>query len=1008
MARAASSSHAESGVAPETRQQQLALAPTQLIAGNASTTQRVLSLQRAVGNRAVGRYLHRRSGVLRQSPAERPHTSRVTGRLLQRNDLTATRAGASVSFWFSVRISSRLDSERLLLEVIRQYRGLANNEQAEEVRDREHWRWSATPPTVTDAHLRRGYILVRLRDRSITAPSPAEQRERGRYFRRLAPGEQAGLNAETDRLFWERTHYRMGQALGQSADDRRAATYWRVLRDELIRKRQAIEQLPPHVRTFLFDESAARVLAPADYDAVLRIGGKLAALSAAELADYAATVNRETNDWAQLESSVDRYVADLADRRRAAREREQLKTRLYGLEELYRRVRSFRAMERSARSIPSRDEFGVRDPSRPLIDQSVREEGRRLALELARHGFASIEDFELTIRAYRTEFERETRAVAGDMLDRYEHVLFEEERRYRNPEAAAALYERLSRTHAMQYYEEAQRQRRLASNIRPDPDLHRYLPGDRELIQAARQRGEEARRRAEAEVAGIARAHPLVSNRDFDREQLAFAEQGRVQSLMLEYIRARRRDIAETRRNLESNPDLIYELDELLGASYDAQDIRRGSISDLIIQDRRSQIHSERAMVNMAIAVLAIAAGLVTAGGGAIAVVGAATAFGLSTYQAIEEYRQFEVRSAAHGAQLLSDDPSFAWVIVAVVGAAADLGAAAAAVRAMRPAVQAFNATGDVGALRQRLAALSEIQESIRANVVRAAEAELEARRAWSSLFRPPAVLRAVIVPGAEEFGRLVYAVYLTIKRGIIGFERFVKTREAMDLIGDIARFSPEDLTSLKAAFTEAIAASERVAAHGTSLGMNADQIHAFVRMWHETGGMTAERLLEHMDAWVAVQRSGIPWGFRDAEHFAAFRETARRELERVVRRSDRAAQAYLQGSAGTGISYSRQLPFGPHSDLDIAISSEYLFRQAERTHGLEVALSPRRIGPLSDEQIDALGLSRLHDRLARVLEEEGGTGRVINFMLFENPRAVTAPIGSHSRETTRAAVPLL
>src|SRR6185295_144105 len=292
--------------------------------------------------------------------------------------------------------------------------------------------------------------------------------------------------------------------------------------------------------------------------------------------------------------------------------------------------------------------------------------------------------------------------------------------------------------------------------------------------------------------------------------------------------------------------------------------------------------------------------------------------------------------------------------------------------------------------------------------VIRAAEAEAQARAAWRSVFRPPAALRAVIIPGAEEFGRLVYAVYLNMRRGVIAFEEFLLRREAVELIGDIARLAPEELTSLKAAYTQALAEAQSIAAHGQSLAMTEDEIHAFMRMWNNRRGMTAREVMQEMDAWRATRQSGVPFGFSDARHFDEFRSIAQQELARAMRRADPQAQAFLQGSSLSGVSYARQVPFDAESDLDVAIVSRYLFRRA-RTLGYEVAQSPSRIGPLDADQIAELGLGRMLNRMERALPEAGQQQeRMINIMLFDNEAAMRAPIGSHSTETTRAAVPLV
>jgi hypothetical protein len=784
-----------------------------------------------------------------------------------------------------------------------------------------------------------------------------------------------------------------------------------------------IDEIPERIREVLFSETnmLPRRIRQRDYATILRIADKLNLLSDSELEAYRSRTVGATSDWATFEASIDRYIAEVHQRREALQERERTKLRLYGLDEVYRQYRRYKSMLSTsattgsmALAVPGSGLGGTSIGMQPTLNR-MREE---LTTNLRPYRFNSITEFEQSIREFETAFRNETVLIAKEILDRYEHVLYEQERRYQNPTEAAALYTQLNRTQALRHYEEAERQQTIAQNIRPDPELHRYLPGEWEMRREAQRRRDEARRQAEREVARVSGTHPLIINRDFDREALTRASQSEVRSLLLEYIRERRSDVQETRRNLAASPDMVFELDTLLQAAYREQDIRPGSIYHMIIEDHISDTQIERAIINVAIAVFAITAGLLSGGTGTVAVLGTATAFGIGAYQAIEEFRRYERTSAAHGAQLLSDDPSFAWVIVAIVGAGVDLAAAGAAARALRPAVQAFNVGEDAGnlvALERRLAELTQVEERIRRNVLRAAEVEAQTRAAWRSVFRPPAALRAVIVPGAEEFGRLVYAVYLSIKRGIVGFERFVLTREAVDLIGDVARLTPEELTNLKAAYTQAIADSQNILRHGQSLGMADNEIHAFMRLHNNRRGMTAEQVMQEMDAWRATRQSGVPFGFTTADQFAEFRATAQAELRRLLRRSDPNAEAFLQGSSVSGISYSRQVPFDVESDLDIAISSRSLFRRARTELGLSPQSGPRRIGPLSDEHVRALGLGRVRDRLNRVLTREGGEATVeasahvereINFLLFENERAVRQPIRG-STESTRTTVPL-
>jgi hypothetical protein len=627
---------------------------------------------------------------------------------------------------------------------------------------------------------------------------------------------------------------------------------------------QAIGEMPERIREFLFSETGTRDIRPSDYPAILRIGQKLMELSGSELEAYRARTVGTTSDLAIFEASVDRYIAEVRQRREAVQERERTKLRLYGLDEVYRQYRGYKSMLGTSATLGS---FGQISPEalgtslgmQPTLIR-MREE---LTTNLRRYGFNSITEFEQSVREFETAFCNETVLIARDILDRYEHVLVEQEQRYQNTAETTALHQQLQP--AREHFQEASRRRieyegRQAMMGMPrtaraqvSANLERYHSPYREAMA----RGRSA-------TTALSSTHPLLGRQDFPHQALAMTAPVNVQTVIERYIRARRADAQQTRQNITQNPNMIWELDNLLQQAMAEQNIRRNSIYHLIIQDHVRDRSIERALINLAIAVFAIAAGLLSGGTGTVAVLGATTALGIGAYQAVEEFQRYERMSAAHGAELLSDDPSFAWVIVAIVGAGIDLAAAGAAIRALRPAIQAFNQTGDLVVLEQRLARLTQVEENIRRNVLRAAEAEAQARAAWRSVFRPPAALRMVIVPGAEEFGRLVYAVYLSARRGIIGFERFVLTREAVDLVGDVARLSPENLTRLKAAYTQAITEMQNIARHGQSLGMTENEVHAFLRMWNNRRGITAEQVMREMDTWRATTR--IP-GTSDAEH---------------------------------------------------------------------------------------------------------------------------------------------
>jgi|GEM_PF-4064862 len=400
------------------------------------------------------------------------------------------------------------------------------------------------------------------------------------------------------------------------------------------------------------------------------------------------------------------------------------KTRLDNLEGLYRDIRAYHSLQNSASWIPMRDEFGVRDSNENLRRGSFDGTRQRVLAQLRSAGFKDIEDFERALLAFLTSFQEAALAIALDLLSRYEHVLQKENSRYESRPTAVALHEALCQTRAKEYYDQLGASERDALSIRPEPELHRYTRGQLKMKLESKQRASEARRLAEAELAKVARSHPLLHHKDLDPRRLTHASPSEVQSVMLEYIQARRGDIEETRKNLTENPALIFKLDMILRATYDAAHLTPGSVQDHVIQDRIRSIQGQDALIAMAVGVLALAAGLLSGGGGAVAVVALGVSVGIGVGDALLALRQYEMESAAHGARLLSDDPSLGWVITAVIGAGVEFMFAVAAIKAIKPSVLLFNKSGDLVRLENGLKSLPQVNGELRIQIMNAARQE--------------------------------------------------------------------------------------------------------------------------------------------------------------------------------------------------------------------------------------------------------------------------------------------
>jgi len=744
-------------------------------------------------------------------------------------------AQEGVAFWFRVRVDRVLDPDGLLLEFVQQYRHV-DEAGARALIESEQWRMTGIPSSVTEEDARRGYKLIHVRDLSLRAATEEERQERVRYFRGLGRQDRAAIEREADRQLEERTQIGAGERLGTSSQRQTTDQYRDLLRDELIQQRQAIEALPEEIREFIFGQGG-RQIQPGDYAAVLRIAQKLMEMTSSERQSYLERTTGRTSDLATFEAALDRYRDELRRRQEATAERERTKTALLGLDEVYRLYREWLALRDMSADV---DPYGL--PIAPSTAELETEE--TLRVNLRRHGYNSIRDFEAAIRAFKAAFQNETVFIAEEMLDRYEHVLMTQEERYLDSAQPRELHGRLGG--ARGHFEEAHRIRREHASMPMTPD---------EMAEQAHWSGQFRQHVAEgtSEVASQGADHPLLRNSDFPVEDLALAGEGDIQGVLLGYIRERQEDVRETRENIRENPALVWRLDTLLQQSMQLQDISPGSIYQRIIEDHVRDEAIDRVMINLAIAVIAVASGLLSGGTGTVAVLGASTALGISAYQAFDEYRRYEMESAAHGAQLLSDDPSFAWVVVAVVGAGIDLAVAASVMRAMRPAVQAFNETGDVAELERQLRRISEVNDALRRNVVSAARAESEAREAWRVARSRSALYSAidpVVTPLLILAVRFAYPVYRSLRQGLISFERFLLTREAVSLVGDFRRLSPEALAKVRGAYQVALRDAQALAGHGHSLGMLDAEIERFLLMWNRHPNLSADEMMRQMTQW--------------------------------------------------------------------------------------------------------------------------------------------------------------
>ncbi len=118
-----------------------------------------------------------------------------------------------------------------------------------------------------------------------------------------------------------------------------------------------------------------------------------------------------------------------------------------------------------------------------------------------------------------------------------------------------------------------------------------------------------------------------------------------------------------------------------------------------------------------------------------------------------------------------------------------------------------------------------------------------------------------------------------------------------------------------------------------------------------------------------------MPHGFSNSEAAGEFTQTLNGGLSEAGYSE---TQAAFQGSSVTGVGFRSGLPFGDHSDYDIALGGDDLFNAAKEA-GIGLRSGGTRTGPLNPAQLEQLGLSEMQAQL------EGMAGREVHFMVYQS-----------------------
>jgi hypothetical protein len=435
-----------------------------------------------------------------------------------------------------------------------------------------------------------------------------------------------------------------------------------------------------------------------------------------------------------FEASVQRWLTEVRARHSAEHEQQEAKDALSGFDTIYEAYRSFALAVDTVPMFPAAlVESWEAQPASALPESH---EGAsldlylRLRRALAARGIANVSAFATSITRFVSAFRERAFYIALDLLGRYEATLLEQQRRYQASHGASGLHTEVepARTSFRQAEEHAAAARATYSTWSPEDVMGFHEAG----AEYQRLRGE-----GRQQVRDLSVSHPLLGNQDFPVDELASTtSEFEVSLLVGRYIEQRLGNVRDTRDRLTADHELIFRMDVLVNNAKSRQNIAADSIWDKIIRDHTAPSLGDIER-DMMILTLTVALGILTAGTGSLAL--AAISLGVGTYQAVEAYQQYAFEHDAAGARLLSEEPSLAWVVLAVIGAGVDLAGVSALIRPLRPALRAFQRSGDLVALGRALDGVSPaVRESIlaRASLLRSLTSARSGLRSGAMRFR--------------------------------------------------------------------------------------------------------------------------------------------------------------------------------------------------------------------------------------------------------------------------------
>ena len=534
-------------------------------------------------------------------------------------------------------------------------------------------------------------------------------------------------------------------------------------------------------------------------------------LTVLEMLDYASKVSESTMSLEGFKASIRQYKQNKADRETQQKQRNALEKQLStaSFKELYKLYKDYAEwIKSSSRNTAITTAISNTQSSNMGNDMGIAlassiimtDKGEILTTALEKAGYkGGIAEFEKLIDDYEAAFEKEALHTAIEQLQKYKHILFEEKNKLENTAYLQQLLNQIKGTGAAHLYNTGKNEKAGATKYRRNGEAF-----DVDVDYQKLEQGQKKINKADSLVNTI--PHDLVKEKQFDKA--AFATTSDTASLykfLKEYIEEKQASISNIEDKITEDPEAIYGMGLLYNTCKQTQGIVKGSVLDEILTDKKTNIEELEFVKNIAIAFGAIVLTIASAGTGTLALVALGANFALSAYTIYETIETYKTEKDGYNAGVLSDDPSLLWVVLAIAGAVVDAAALRSAFKAAEPiaaATKAFNdaedATRAIDKLKKDLAKIKGLDEKISRNIVKSAEAQA---KYLQTLFKVMGKANSDV--GVLALGYNIKLAYLSIRKGMISFEKFLLDLKAANLLKE-SQLTKEQITMLEKAFTHA------------------------------------------------------------------------------------------------------------------------------------------------------------------------------------------------------------